>query len=70
MIEVLTSVFSGGAAGADRRPAQAHHLFACRIAAFTEIEQSKDDMDVYLRRLLEAETALGVLSTEIGDSGR
>ena len=59
MIEVLTSVLSGGAAGPDRRAAQAHHFLAYRIDAFTEIEQFKDDMDIYLRRLREAKTAPG-----------
>ena len=59
MIEVLTSVLSGGAAGPDRRATQAHHFLAYRIDAFTEIDQFKDDMDVYLRRLREAKTAPG-----------
>jgi len=59
MIEVLTSVLSGGAAGPDRRAGQAHHLLALRLDAFTDPEQFKDDMDIYLRRLREAKTAPG-----------
>ena len=59
MIEVLTSVLSGGAAGPDRRAGQAHHLLALRLDAFTDPDQFKDDMDAYLRRLREAKTAPG-----------
>lgn len=59
MVEVLTSVLSGGAAGPDRRAGQAHHLLALRLDAFTDPEQFKDDMDAYLRRLRSARTAPG-----------
>ena len=59
MVEVLTSLLSGGAAGPDRRARQAHHLLAYRIDAFTDLEGFKDDMDAYLRRLREAKTAPG-----------
>ena len=59
MVEVLTSVLSGGAAGPDRRATQAHHQLAFRIDAFTDLNQFKDDMDTYLRRLREAKTAPG-----------
>lgn len=59
MIEVLTSVLAGGAAGPDRRAGQAHHMLAYRIDAFTDLEQFKDDMDVYLKRLREAKPAPG-----------
>ena len=59
MVEVLTSLLSGGAGGPDRRARQAHHLLAYRIDAFTDVEQFKDDMDVYLRRLRDAKTAPG-----------
>lgn len=59
MIEVLTTVLAGGAAGPDRRAGQAHHMLAYRVDAFTDLEQFKDDMDVYLRRLRESKTAPG-----------
>jgi LDH2 family malate/lactate/ureidoglycolate dehydrogenase len=59
MIEVLTSVLSGGAAGPDRRASQAHHMLAYKIDAFTDLEQFKDDMDTYLNRLKNAKTAPG-----------
>ena len=59
MIEILTTVLAGAGAGPDRRAGQAHHFLAYRIDAFTDLEQFKDDMDVYLRRLREAKTAPG-----------
>lgn len=59
MVEVLTSVLAGGGAGPDRRGGSAHHMIAYKIDAFTDLEQFKDDMDVYLKRLREAKTAPG-----------
>jgi LDH2 family malate/lactate/ureidoglycolate dehydrogenase len=59
MLEVLTTVLAGAGAGPDRRAGQAHHFLAYRIDAFTDLEQFKDDMDTYLRRLREAKTAPG-----------
>jgi LDH2 family malate/lactate/ureidoglycolate dehydrogenase len=59
MVEILTSVLAGGAAGPDRRGGQAHHMIAYRIDAFTDLEQFKDDMDAYLRRIRNAKTAPG-----------
>ena len=59
MVEVLTSLLSGGAGGPDRRARQAHHLLAYRVDAFTDLESFKDDMDAYLRRLRDAKTAPG-----------
>ena len=59
MIELLTSALSGGAAGPDRRAEQAHHFLAYRIDAFTDVEQFKDDVDVYLKRLRTSKTAPG-----------
>ncbi|MGI9334945.1 MAG: Ldh family oxidoreductase [Gammaproteobacteria bacterium] len=59
MIEILTSVLAGAGAGPDRRAGQALHFLAYRIDAFTDLEQFKDDMDTYLRRLREAKTAPG-----------
>ncbi len=59
MIELLTSTLSGGAAGPDRRAEQAHHFLAYRIDAFTDVEQFKDDVDAYLKRLRTSKTAPG-----------
>ena len=61
MVEVLTSLLSGGAAGPDRRApgGQAHHLLAYRLDAFTDPEAFKDDMDAYLRRLRDSRPAPG-----------
>jgi LDH2 family malate/lactate/ureidoglycolate dehydrogenase len=59
MVEILTTVLAGGGAGPDRRAGQAHHMIAYRIDAFTDLEQFKDDMDAYLRRIRNARTAPG-----------
>ena len=59
MIELLTSALSGGAAGPDRRAEQAHHFLAYRLDAFTDVEQFKDDVDAYLKRLRTSKTAPG-----------
>ena len=59
MIELLTSALSGSAAGPDRRAGQAHHFLAYRIDAFTDVEQFKDDVDAYLKRLRTSKTAPG-----------
>ncbi len=59
MVEVLTSVLAGGGAGPDRRGGAAHHMIAYRIDAFTDLDQFKDDMDTYLKRLRTAKTAPG-----------
>ena len=53
------AVLAGGAAGPDRRGGAAHHLLAYKIDAFTDLEQFKDDMDAYLKRIREAKTAPG-----------
>jgi LDH2 family malate/lactate/ureidoglycolate dehydrogenase len=59
MVEVLTSVLAGGGAGPGRRGGPAHHMIAYRIDAFTDLDQFKDDMDTYLKRLRTAKTAPG-----------
>ncbi len=59
MIEVLTTVLAGAGAGPDRRAGQAHHMLAYRVDAFTDLEQFKDDMDQYLRRLRQSKAAPG-----------
>jgi L-2-hydroxycarboxylate dehydrogenase (NAD+) len=59
MVEVLTTVLAGGGGGPDRRGGSAHHLLAYKVDAFTDLEQFKDDMDAYLKRLTGAKTAPG-----------
>ena len=59
MIELLTSTLSGGSAGPDRRAEQAHHFLAYRVDAFTDLDQFKDDVDAYLKRLRTSKTAPG-----------
>ncbi|MDK1024999.1 MAG: Ldh family oxidoreductase [Gammaproteobacteria bacterium] len=59
LVEVLTSVLAGTGAGPDRRADSAHYFMAYNIEAFTELELFKDDMDSYLKRLRESQTAPG-----------
>lgn len=59
LVEVLTSVLAGTGAGPDRRADSAHYFMAYNVEAFTEIEPFKDDMDSYLKRLRESQTAPG-----------
>ena len=59
MIELLTSTLSGGAAGPDRRSEQAHHFLAYRVDAFIDLNQFKNDVDAYLKRLRTSKTAPG-----------
>ena len=59
MIELLTSTLSGGAAGPDRRAEQAHHFLAYRVDAFMDLDQFKDDVDAYLKRLRTSKTVPG-----------
>ncbi|MEM7255022.1 MAG: Ldh family oxidoreductase [Pseudomonadota bacterium] len=59
MVEVLTSMLSGGAAGPDRRAGQAHHFIAYRIDAFMDPHDFKRDCDTYLQRLRESTPAPG-----------
>ncbi|MCH9673815.1 MAG: Ldh family oxidoreductase [Gammaproteobacteria bacterium] len=57
MVEVLTSMLSGGAAGPDRRASQAHHFIAYRIDAFMDPVEFKRDNDAYLKRIRESKPA-------------
>jgi LDH2 family malate/lactate/ureidoglycolate dehydrogenase len=59
MVEVLTSMLSGAAAGQSRRARQCHHFLAYRVDAFTDLAEFKNDMDDYLKRLRTAKTAPG-----------
>jgi L-2-hydroxycarboxylate dehydrogenase (NAD+) len=59
MIEVLSSVLSGGAAGPNRRGGVSHHFIAYKIDAFTDVDAFKDDMDEYMLALTESKPAPG-----------
>ncbi|MDE0350812.1 MAG: Ldh family oxidoreductase [Gammaproteobacteria bacterium] len=59
MVEALTTVLAGSGAGPDRRTAFAHSFLACDVAAFTDLDTFKADMDAYLKRLRECRTAPG-----------
>ena len=59
MVEVLTSVLAGAAAGPDRRVRQSQQLLVYDIDAFTDLESFKDDMGHYLKTLRTSKTAPG-----------
>ena len=59
MIEILSSILSGGGGGPLRRAGQAHHFVAYKIDAFADVDTFKDDMDAYMRALRESTPAPG-----------
>lgn len=59
MVEVLTSLLAGTGGGPFRRANSAHYFMAYNIAAFTDVAGFKQDMDDYLRLLLESKPAPG-----------
>lgn len=59
MVEVLTSLLAGTGGGPFRRAGSAHYFMAYDVAAFTDLEVFKADMDAYLRRLLSSQPAPG-----------
>lgn len=59
MVEVLCSALTGTGAGPHRRQRSAHYFMAYNVAAFTEIEVFKADMDAYLRSILDCKPAPG-----------
>lgn len=59
MIETLTNVLGGGAAGPFRDQGASHHLVAYKIDAFSDVELFKDHMDEYLKALRECPPAPG-----------
>jgi LDH2 family malate/lactate/ureidoglycolate dehydrogenase len=59
MVEVLTSLLSGGHAGPFRRAGIAHYFQAIDIDAFTDIAAFKRDFDEYLRALMNCKPAPG-----------
>lgn len=59
MVEVLTTVLAGTGAGPNRRAGSAHHFIAYDVNAFTDLDEFKQDMDVYMQTLVNAKTAPG-----------
>ena len=59
MIEILSGVLSGGAAGPHRRAGASHHFVAYKIDAFTDVDGFKDDLDQYMKSLTESKPAPG-----------
>ena len=59
MVEVLCGALTGTGAGPHRRQGIAHYFMAYNVAAFTEIEVFKADMDAYLRSILDCKPAPG-----------
>ena len=59
LVEVLCSALTGTGAGPHRRRGTAHYFMAYNVAAFTEVETFKADMDAYLRSILDCKPAPG-----------
>ena len=59
LVEVLCGALTGTGAGPHRRQGIAHYFMAYNVAAFTEIDTFKADMDAYLRSLLDCKPAPG-----------
>jgi len=59
MVEVLTTLLAGAGGGPFRRGDSTHYFAAYNIGAFSDAGQFKDDMDAYLRRLLDSKAAPG-----------
>ena len=59
LVEVLCSALAGSGAGPHRRQQTAHSFMAYNIAAFTEVDTFKADMDAYLRSILDCKPAPG-----------
>ena len=59
MVEVLCSALTGTGAGPHRRQRTAHYFMAYDVAAFTEVDVFKADMDAYLRSILDSKPAAG-----------
>ncbi len=59
LVEVLCGALTGTGAGPHRRQGIAHYFMAYNVAAFTDIDTFKADMDAYLRSLLDCKPAPG-----------
>ena len=59
LVEVLCSALTGTGAGPHRRQGTAHYFMAYNVAAFTDVDTFKADMDAYLRSILDCKPAHG-----------
>ena len=59
LVEVLCSALTGTGAGPHRRQGTAHYFMAYNVAAFTDVDTFKADMDAYLRSILDCKPAPG-----------
>jgi LDH2 family malate/lactate/ureidoglycolate dehydrogenase len=59
LVEVLTSLIAGAGGGPFRRGDSTHTFLAFDVAALTDLDRFKADMDIYLRRLLDSKPAPG-----------
>ena len=59
MIEVLCGVLTGTGGGPHRRKGVTHYFMAYDISKFTDLEVFKQDMDEYLRSILDCKPAPG-----------
>ena len=59
MIEVLCGVLTGTGGGPHRRKGVTHYFMAYDISKFTDLETFKNDMDEYLRSILDCKPAPG-----------
>lgn len=59
MVETLCSALTGTGAGPHRRQRSAHYFMAYNVAAFTDVDVFKADMDAYLRSILDCKPAPG-----------
>ncbi len=59
MVEILCGLITGTGGGPHRRQGVGHYFMAYNIAAFTDVDVFKRDMDEYLRTLLDCQPAPG-----------
>ncbi len=69
MVDILTGVLAGVGPGFTAGGNVSHHFLAYRIDAFTDVDEFKDHMDVYLRGLQETPTAPGHSRVEYAGLG-
>ena len=59
MIEILCGVLQGTGGGPHRRKGVAHYFMAIDVERFTDLATFKEDMDTYLRSILDCKPAPG-----------
>jgi len=69
MVDILCGVLSGVGAGFTAGNNVSHHFLAYRIDAFTDLDEFKDNMDIYLRALRETPPAPGHTRVEYAGLG-